>query len=305
MPPDPPPIRLPPMLAPARDAAWKLAPGIGALSRVETPAGPCAAAALHVGALVRAADGAWRMVRRATRWPCPAGEMLVIAAGALADCVPGRDLRLSRGQALLLEGGAWPAAFLEDGAGVARVAGAGDLVRVETDAPCAITVEGVACANVAPPGRPVPNAALVRVRRAIAARAGRKLGLLEGAGDVVGGGVVEGWVRDSLRPDAPVLVALRVDGVEVAFDFADRARPDLEVAGLGACAFRFDVALPARGAHLLEACRAEDGEAVPGATALLVGKAGTADAAAPPEAVAGALAALSRARLRRGPAAPR
>ncbi len=297
--------RPPPMLAPERDAAWSAPSGLAADARVETAAGPCPAGALLPGALLRTVDGGWRMLRRVTALPAGPTDLLAVAAGVMAEGVPARPLSLCRGQALLIEGAVWPACFLEDGAGVAAYPVALPCVRLETDAPCAFLAEGVACVSDAPSGRPAPDAALARVRAAIGARAGRRYGALEGAVEHVAADGVEGWVRDSAMPGAPVLLALLRDGVTVAHGFADRARPDLAMIGLGACAFRFAMDGPAQDTHLLELRRAEDGAPVPGGMALLRRGVGDPDMPATAEAIAAALAALTRARLRRGKSVPR
>lgn len=293
------------MLAPERDAAWPAPSGIAAAALVETAAGLRPAGALLPGALLRAADGTWRMLRRVTPLPPGSADLVAVAPGVIAGGVPARRLGLCRGQALLIEGAVWPAGFLEDGAGVAASPVALPCVRLETDAPCAFLAEGVACVSDRPAGRPVPDAALAHLRAVIGARAGRRHGTLEGEVERMDPDGVEGWVRDSAMPGVPVLLVLLRDGVAVAYGFADRARPDLAMAGLGACAFRFDMDRPARGTHLLELRRAEDGVPVPGGMALLWPGSGDPDAPAPAGAVAVALAALTRARLRRGPSAPR
>ncbi len=298
-------LRLAPMLAPERDAAWPAEPGIAAASLVETAEGPRPAGSLLPGALLRAADGGLRMLRRLTPLPSlEAAGVVTIAQGAIAPGVPARPLSLRRGQPLLLDGAVWPAGFLEDGVGVAACAGDVPCVRLETDAPCAFLAERVACASDKPPGRPIPDAALAQLRATIGARAGRRYGWLEGAVERLGPDGAEGWVRDGSMPGVPVLLALLRDGVAVAHGFASLARPDLAVAGIGDHAFRIDAAAPASGTHLLELRRAEDGAWL-GGMALLLPRPGDADAPAPPGVVAEALAALSRERLRRAPSAPR
>lgn len=298
--------RLAPMLAPHRQAAWPAEAGIAAAALVETAQGPRPAGALRPGTLLRAASGELRLLRRLVPLaPAQAGDVVTIAASAIAEGVPARPLGVRRGQPLLLDGAVWPAGFLEDG--VAVIAGPAGLscVGLETDAPCAVLVEGLACPSHKPPGRPVPDASLATLRAAIGVRAGRHYGRLEGVAEHLRPDGAEGWVRDGAMHGVPVLVALLRDGVPVGHGFANLARPDLAMAGFGACAFRIEAASPLAGAQLLELRRAEDGTALPAGASLLLPMPGDPDVPATPEAVAGALADLTRARLRRGPSTPR
>jgi hypothetical protein len=300
------PPRLPPMLAPEPDAAWPAETGIAAAALVETPDGLRPAGSLRQGALLRAADGRLRMVRRATALlPAPAADIVTIAAGAIADGLPARPLGLCRGQPVVIDGAVWPACFLEDGAAVTAGPAALPCVRLETDADCAFLVEGLACASAKPPSRPVPDASLAALRAAIGARAGRAYGGLEGAVEQLGPDGAQGWARDDIAPRVPVLLALLRDGVAVAHGFAGFSRPDLAMADIGHCAFRIDAVSPVRAPHVLEVRRAEDGASLPGGMFLLLPSPGDPDIPASPEAVAGALATLTRARLRRPPPGPR
>jgi hypothetical protein len=293
------------MLAPDRHAAWPASGGIAAAALIETAEGPCQAGLLRPGALLRDADGGLRMLRRFTRLPpAGAGDIVTIAPGVVADGVPARRLTLRRGQPLLLAGAVWPAGFLWDGAGVTAGPAGLPCVRLETDVPCAGLAEGLACASDHPAGRPMPDASLAALRAAIGAGAGRRYGQLEGVVEALGPEGAFGWVRDVAQPGVPILIALLRDGVAIAHCFADIARPDLAMAGIGACAFRIEARSPTHGTHLLELCRAEDNAPLPGGMALLAPMRGDPDIPAPPETVAGALAALIRARLRRAPSTP-
>jgi hypothetical protein len=293
------------MLAPDRAAAWPAPAGISAAALVETAEGPCPAGELRPGALLRGADGLLRMLRRVTRLPpASADDIVTIAPGAIADGVPARPLALLRGQPLLLAGAVWPAGFLSDGAGVTSGPAGLPCVRLETDAHCAFLAEGLACVSDQPALRPVPDSPLVALRAAIGARAGRRYGPLEGVVEGLGTNGAVGWVRDAAQHGVPVLVALLRDGVAIAHGFADIARPDLAMAGIGACAFRIEALSPAHGTHLLELRRAEDAAPLPGGMALLAPTHGDPDIPAPPDDVADALAELTRARLRRAPATP-
>ncbi len=297
--------RLPPMLAPDRESAWPVAAGIAAAALVETAEGPRPAGSLLPGALLRSADGQLRMLRRCSLSSSASPDVVTIARDAIAEGVPARPLGVRRGQPLLLGGAVWPAGFLDDGAAVSAGPTGTPCVWLETDLPCALLVEGLACVSDRPSGRPVPDAALAALRAGIGARGGRRYGLLEGTVERLDPEGAEGWVRDGAMPGAPVLLALVSDGVAVAHGFADRARPDLAMVGLGACAFRIEANLPPDATRLLELCRAEDGERLREGIALQLPMSGDPDAPAAPAAIAGALMALTRARIRRAPSAPR
>ncbi|MDE2334628.1 MAG: Hint domain-containing protein [Rhodospirillales bacterium] len=297
--------RLPPMLAPEREATWPLAAGIAAAALVETAQGPRPAASLLPGTLLRGADGQLHMLRR--RWMLGAAstEVVTIGRDAIAGGVPARPLAVCRGQPLLLGDAVWPAGFLEDGNGVAAGPTGLPCVQLETDGPCVLLVEGLACVSHQPSGRPLPDAGLARLRALIATRGGRRYGRLEGTVERLGPEGAEGWVRDAAMPGVPVLLALLSDGHTVAHGFADLARPDLAMVGLGACAFRIDANLPQGGMHVLELRRAEDGERLPGGMALQLPMPGDPDVPAMSSVVADALVGLTRARLRRAPSGPR
>lgn len=298
--------RQPPMIAPEPDAARPTEIGIAAAALVETVDGPRPAGALRPGALLRTVDGGLRVLRRITVLPPAAASGIVtVAAGAVADGQPARSLGLCRGQPVVIGDGVWPAGFLEDGAAVTAGPAALPCVLLETDAPSVFLVEGLACASEKPPGQPVPDASLARLRAAIFIRAGGACGLLDGTVEALGEDGAKGWVRDRTKPDVPVLLALLCDGVPVAHGFADLPRPDLAMAGIGPCAFHIGAVLPVCGSHVLELRRAEDGASVSGGMFLLRPSPGDPDVPAPPGAVAAALVALTRARLRRAPSAPR
>jgi hypothetical protein len=124
----------------------------------------------------------------------------------------------------------------------------------------ALRAAGVAC----PAGACADGAAAVAVRR----RAAPPGGALQGVVEEVEGGMIAGWARDAGRPDAPVALELAADGEVIARTVADRSRPDLDMAGLGACAFRLRFEAPPQ-ARLLTLSRAEDGADLNGSPILL------------------------------------
>ena len=88
-------------------------------TRIRTPCGEVAVEALSEGDLVCTADGgaqkvAWIGTGKAlaTRGRRDAATPIVVRKGALADNVPNRDLRITKGHALFLDGVLVPAEFL-------------------------------------------------------------------------------------------------------------------------------------------------------------------------------------------------
>jgi hypothetical protein len=121
---------------------------------IATPDGHCPVEALKPGDLVRTTSGDARPVRwvgfRAldlTRHPAPElAQPIRIAAGAFADTVPSRDLRLSPDHAVLLDGLLIPVKLLRNDASIARET---DCLRVtyyhvELDTHDVLLAEGLA-----------------------------------------------------------------------------------------------------------------------------------------------------------------
>ena len=95
---------------------------------IETPEGPAPVEALRTGDMVRTHDGRARRIRWVgfrqldlARHPAPLGACPIrIRAGALADGVPVRDLRVSPEHAMYHHGGLVPARLLVNGATILR-----------------------------------------------------------------------------------------------------------------------------------------------------------------------------------------
>ena len=229
---------------------------------------------------------------------------ICVKAGALADGVPSRDLRVSRKHALLLDGVLIPAAALVNGVSVVkaeRVAdvltywhvelegGHGVLLAENTPAesfvddngrgifhnartfhalyPDAVEAEAVYCAPRVEGGHVV-----AAVRGRLAQRAGiagalrMPFGALRGHVDRCDGRTLTGWAQDALYPEAPVCLDVVVDGEVVTMIYAEAYRRDLAAAGFGDGLHGFSLSLPlaAETGHTVEVRRSADGVALSG-----------------------------------------
>jgi hypothetical protein len=117
--------------------------------------------------------------------------------------------------------------------------------------------------------RPERGAALDAALRPIVARASAGLapGDLHGSIDRVSGREIDGWAFDAAQPHMPVLVEVVLGGEVIHTALACDFRPDLRDAGfgLGRCAFFVVLAedLPSELLHTLQVRRAGDGAALP------------------------------------------
>jgi hypothetical protein len=304
-------------------------------TRIATPGGPVPIEALAIGDLVCTPDGprpirwigrrsyaaAFARRNRAV-WP------LRIAAGAIAEGQPCRDLFVSAQHALFLDGAMVEAQFLENGASIRRIEPQADLayLNIELDRHGVILAEALpvetfldlGCRHLFhnaadyaaryPGELPDPRPAaprleegpvLAALRRRLDLRAG--LPGPEGAGQGLRGGVdrldhdgLVGWVVDAARPAEPVMLEILVDGAPVARLLANRRRPDLAAQGDGRGLHGFGLDWPAPLApgvrHLVALRRLADGAALPGSPLLLEAR--------PQPAEAGACLAAAVAQLR-------
>ena len=274
-----------------------LASGFGAAcyvagTAIAAPGGARPIEDFAIGDLVLTASGAVRPVRWVGRRSYAARfvagsaaiQPILIRAGAIADSVPARDLRVSPRHAMFLDGVLAPAHFLLNGRSIVRDTTPRDVhyVHLELDSHDVLLAEGAPsesfvdcdsrrlfqnahdydalypdddgdraeCAERAEDG-PV----LAELRRRLAWRAGlcadhvgdaATHGALEGWIDETTGSCVRGWAWDPTRPHTPVRLRILVDGNPVGETVANQARSDLRDAGKGAgrCAFTFAFPMP-------------------------------------------------------------
>ncbi|MDE2333534.1 MAG: Hint domain-containing protein [Rhodospirillales bacterium] len=264
---------------------------------IETADGPAAVEDLRPGMRLRTASGALRPVRwvgyrRHTATDVAARDELRpvrIAAGALGQGLPSRELRLSPEHALLLDGVLVPAIQLLGVPGIDQEPpGAVTYFNIELDTHDTILAEGVAAETFiegsarvvfdnaetrpAPPvtipcaPRIVSGPVLASIRRRLGAPdAERAAGTVVGHIESTAPGRIGGWAFQPEAPDAPVRLLIAADGVPCGTAVANGFRFDLRRAGLGhgQAAFTYTGPIPA-GAHSVSVTRAGDGAHLPG-----------------------------------------
>jgi hypothetical protein len=219
-----------------------------------------------------------------------------IKAGAIADRVPARDLFVSPGHAICIDGVLTHASNLVNGRSIVQVETIESVAyfHIELDSHEVIFAENCPAEtfrgesfrlqfqNAAEyfalyPGVGAPEHAclpvvqsgflLQAIRERLAARAGivtpaqvpgRLTGYIDGVGDRV-----TGWAQDVAQPEQPVCLDVLVDGQVVARALANGYRGDLKQAGLGSGRHAFDVRLSAAKTGWVEVRRSTDGAALP------------------------------------------
>jgi hypothetical protein len=280
-------------------------------TRILTPAGEVPVESLQIGDLVVTRQGGFRPVKWIGRQSYDARFVANDAArlpvrirpGALGEGLPARDLYVSPGHSMLVDGKLLLASTLVNGVTITHEC-PDDMALIEYFQPeleghdC-ILAEGAWSETFADgPGlrdayhnaaefwalypdyrtpdaihlcapRPERGTALDTALRPLVARASRGVtqGHLLGSIDRVSGREIDGWAFDAANPHLPVLVEVVVGGEVVHTALACDFRPDLREAGfgLGRCAFFLMLAeeIPAELLHTLHIRRAGDGATLP------------------------------------------
>ena len=274
-------------------------------TRILTPTGEVRVEDLQLGDAVVTRFGGIQPVKWIGRHsPAPDNEVntpVCIHAGALGERLPARDLYVSPGHSLLVDGSLLIASLLVNGVTVTqswcppRI----DYFHVELATHDCVIAEGAWAetyadaqisrdrfANAAeydllyPEAGPAPDAftlcaprpeqgaKLEAALRPVLARVAVTPGPLQGSIDRIDGAWrVQGWAHDPAHPDLPVLLEVELDGQVIGTVAACEQRDDLAQAGFarGRCAFTFTspVRLRPERLHSLRIRRAADGASLP------------------------------------------
>jgi len=271
-------------------------------TRIMTAAGEVEVEALKIGDLVKTLHAGMQRVKWiGTRsYAAPfANHVKVlpvcIKAGALAENVPARDLLVSPGHAICIDGALIHAGRLVNGVSITQAERVeeityfhvelerhevifaehcpaesflGEVFRAQFHNAAsyrALYPEGMAPEHACLP-RLEAGFALDAIKRRLARRAGiaaaAGLGPMRGYVDQAGPEVCSGWAQDLAAPDRPVCLDIFIRGERVGRVLANLFREDLRAAGIGGgeCGFAFQ--LPAGRRGEVEVRRGMDGAAL-------------------------------------------
>ena len=269
-------------------------------TRILTGKGEVPVESLAIGDIVLTAAGEATPIlwigRRSYAGRFIAGQHLMlpvcIKRGALGAAIPHRDLWVSPGHAMLVDGQLVPAWRLINGVSVIQAEAVNEVTYYHIELDC----HNILLANGAPlesflddgcrrqfhnaadfyaryPGRPAmtPYAprledgfSLQAIQDRIAARAGlpwsaEPAGPLRGFIDTAGPGHVCGWAQDADNPEEPVALEVLAGDVPVLCVLANAYRADLRSAGLGSGCHAFAADLPLELSGAIAVRRINDG----------------------------------------------
>lgn len=266
-----------------------------------TDQGEVAVETLAIGDRVMTLHGGARPIkwigRRSYSGRFVAGQPLMlpilIQRGALAENVPARDLSVSPGHAICLDGVLVPAWLLVNGVSITQAARVASVTYIHIelddheiifaegcpaesffDDDCRAQFQNAAEFHAAYPGhepagggRCLPRIEdgfqLQAIQRRLAARAGVNIpseqsGPLRGYVDRAGPDTVAGWAQSETHPEIPVCLDILVDARRVMCVLANRYRADLRTAGFGSGKHGFEVQLSAGVSGRVEVRRSAD-----------------------------------------------
>jgi hypothetical protein len=239
-------------------------------TRIRTPRGDIPVERLRIGDAVLNISGAAREILWIGRRGYDGGAIardplkrpVRIARGAIADGIPARDLHVSPGHAIYVDGALIPAWRLINGVSITQPEAAGlvayihlelaehDIILAENCPAESYFDDGLrgefqnaheyAAGARLGPGLPRCESGftLAAIQARLAARAGcappvANPGRLRGFIDQAGPAGVTGWAQDEQAPENPVCLDIRLDGQRIARILANEYRADLRQAGIG------------------------------------------------------------------------
>jgi hypothetical protein len=274
-------------------------------THIATAVGEMKVEDLEIGDYVETLDGSLQKIkwigRRSYDGRFIAGNKdvlpICIAKGAIGDDIPWRDLFVSPGHAICIDGALIHAFRLVNGVSITQVSSVDSVTyyHIETENHEVIFAENCPAEtfldenfraqfqNAAEFHALYPNQsstnttclplledgfALHAIQQRLNARAGvlpppETHGALRGYVDEPGPEICSGWAQDLENPETPVCLDILVDGARIARVLANLYRADLRDAGIGSGCHAFRAPLPAGLSGRLEIRRASDGAALP------------------------------------------